>query len=127
MTRIDSCVAWLKGLDCTDVRKLRITIGKTLYDAAEYVQDNRKRIYVLGELPKAYLRSSHTCFRLPNSEVDHYIACYMSGARLKEFPQYADSHQWGANFIIMQWDLPEAIDQYERRPYARIEMVISKA
>lgn len=123
---LDRLATYLESLACTNLRKLHITIRKTTYEAVEYVQpdtDGRKRIYVLGELPRCYVRSSRTCFRVPGSKADHYIACYMSAARIT--PEFAQFHPFGANFMLLTWDLPDAIDRYDRTPYTRIAMAVS--
>lgn len=107
-----------------NVQSVQVTIKGTVYEGASY-DDGRTQgiLYLLGERPNCYKRSTRTVFVI--NDVDYYIACYMEGAKITS--QFAAYHPCGANFQLRRWSVPNggAIDQYELTPYARVQASIA--
>lgn len=116
----DQLIAYLNTLPhIHNVGPISVVIKGTEYKGAIYDdKDNRNIMYLLGERPASYVRSSRTCFVI-NGE-DWYITCYMEQKRITA--QYAVYHPCGASFQLRRWSVPDggAIDRYEMRPYTRV-------
>lgn len=109
------------GDHISDVRDVRVAIGRAIYDGVSYRDANfanEPRLYLLGDLPAAYKRSTHTAFVIAGA--DWYVACYMPAERIT--PEFAPFHPFGPHFMLCRWQVPsgEAIDAYEPRPYTRV-------
>lgn len=89
--------AWYESKHFEGVRLcVRATNGKEL---------SNRRVYVLAD-------GSHW-----------YVAGYSTVESAKAHPETDDI---GCTVVLCKWDLPEAIDKYEARPYRRVPMVVSK-
>lgn len=91
-------VEFLESCDCINIEPMWLTIGRSVYPAARYKQPRDygaiKAIYVVGELPASYRRSSHTVFLAGNDK--WYLAAYYNQKPNSQF------HPLGHNFMLMQ-------------------------
>lgn len=110
---------WLKSCQnsVTDIKPCKITIGRTIYNACQYIQGNHTGFYVIGSLPASYRHSTHIKYMLDNKVF--YIAGYYQESNPK-FDQFHYDH----NFLLFHWNLPEEIDRYERNPYRQMKMIV---
>ena len=135
----DAIAAWLRSLtSVTEVKPCTVTIGKQSWPAAFYRQEFKYTagmtcvqrgehkagesyfqtgIYCVGKLPQIYVKSKNACF--PHDDADWYVACYIEEVK----PVVAWAHPFGANFILKAWNLPEAIDKYDKT-YRRVALVV---
>lgn len=135
----------------SNVRLARITIGEQTWEGARYTRTmsytagmdavtrgirkagdtyNEDCLYVLGDLPKPYVRhitrkghvhTNNACF--PFEGFDWYVSGYMIKRALK--PEFEQWHPFGPNFILRPWDIDkEKIDQYCPKPYDRVELKV---
>lgn len=121
-----------------NVSACRVTIGKQAWEGARYtqvhkytsdmqgVQDGRFKagdeyervaIYLIGKRPDL----KRHCF--PFDGHDWYIACHTDPSK-PIAPEHQQYHPFGHSFVLMPWDLPNSIDQYEPKPYHRIPMTV---
>jgi hypothetical protein len=113
-------VTWLQSLDgVTDVYAVKIHIRHQTFEGASYVQDGEQRFYVLGSLPKCYLRRKATCFTLEGRE------WYVAGYWQEEGTNYC--HPFGRYWLCFRWSSDQAIDEGERYAYRRHEMIIDNS
>lgn len=142
-TTVSDIADWLIGLKCTEVVPVIVAIGNEKWTGCRYnrtleytadmdaVRDGRhkagdkyteNRIYVTGKLPGAKRHGDKVCF--PFEGKDWYVAGYYQG----NDPKYDEYHPFGVNFILAPWDVPNSmIDEYEPKPYKRIDMAVNKA
>ena len=124
--------------DIKNARPCRVTIGKTAYFGAKYtaiehyqqgmqaVTDGSKkagdqyesdRFYLLMDnLPPSYLRRPKPVYLIDGKE--WYVAAYFDQADKNE------QHPFGKMFMLAAWDLPEKIDQHERKPRKRTSVAV---
>lgn len=116
---------WLRGLGCKNVLPVCVTIKGKDYQGARYVQQNSVRVFLVGKLPAAWLRSQKTVFRFNWDKRDWYVGTYVTDAALKS---HSGMHPFGYTFILFPWDVPsgETIDKYEHKPYTRIPAKIKR-
>lgn len=93
-----------------------LRIGSVSYVGAEYRHDTVQRLYLLGDLPACYRRSSRVVFRIPHDERDWFVATYSDAA-----PSHPNRPPFGPFFILHPWTAPEPIDRYERTPRKRVK------
>jgi hypothetical protein len=121
--QISKLVGWLRSTGAKQVSGCVVKIGKHTFAAARYLDKQHKEahIYAIGMLPKTMERK--TCFPFDNQE--WFRAGYIKPEGIK--PEFAEYHPFGANFILMPWQVPsgEAIDKYEQKPYRRVPMTVS--
>src|SRR6266576_573837 len=106
---------WLLSLG-HNVSDIEVTIKGVTYQGTRCAGEhhgNNEFLYLLGTLPKCYLRRRKTVFRFDYDSHDWYIACYWQQDQLSRF------HPFGKTFMISPWNVPEGtrIDQYERYTY----------
>lgn len=112
----------------TECAEITLFLDGRRYNGAAYRDsnfNNEQRLYIIGDLPRSYLRSRRTAYVIDRA--DWYIACYMESARLATLkPEQMQYHPVGANFMLCRWDVPsgEAIDKYELRPYRRVPALV---
>lgn len=144
MTRLSE---WLSGFDHTlDVTPCKVEIKGTSYDACSYLArftapegsaaaqrgdapTYRSFIYCLGYLPACYRRSSRVAFTMAGDPAEWYVACYFPGVHkgMQEPVSPSEYMPFGANFIMVAWDAPGTIDQYEDKPYKRVAIKVTKS
>jgi hypothetical protein len=130
---------YLKSLNnVKNVRACQVAIGKTVYIGAsytaidEYKADmqaviNREkkvgdtsesdRFYLLmDKLPPSYTRRPKPVYVIDGKE--WYFASYFDQADDNE------QHPFGKMFILAAWDLPEKIDQHDRKPRRRMPVTV---
>ena len=134
---------WLASHNCHDIRPVIVEIDRETGPACPYKQTlhykpdmqavthgdkkagetyTEENVYCVGSLPKSYrgpkrskFPKGSVCF--PNGGFDYYVAAY-----IETVPEaFTKSHPFGSNFILDKWSVPgdEAIDHWERKPYAR--------
>lgn len=101
----------------SNVHAIRVKIGRTTYDGASYVQDGRRRLYLLGDKPPSSI-GRNVAYRFDADLCDWYVAAYMPRENLT--PENAQYHPCGPNFLLMPWDAPGTIDAHARVPYRRM-------
>jgi len=112
---------WLRSLPgVTNVEPATVTIGKQTWDGARYTQYDRRHFYLVGDLPKSFLRGPNTSYQLPEDARDWYVACYMA-----EFDDLEDRfkvfHPFGNHWIMMPaFAIHDGHDQTYRRMKATI-------
>lgn len=124
-TPTESLIEFLRSHKCDKVEPIAITIKGTRYMGARYTDRHdpgRVRLYLLGDLPACYRRSSRTVFRFPGDEQDWYIAAHINADRIT--PENARFHPGGANFMLIAWDASDPIDHYENRPRTRVVVTL---
>jgi len=133
---------WLEQCGAHDVRPCTVTIGKATYHGAHYretldiprntpahARGERKytteKLYLLGDLPAAYKRSSKTCFRFIGDSRDWYVACHSTPEVVND-DRFKPYHPLGVSVMLCPWAVPDglAIDHYEPKPYARVGATI---
>lgn len=128
----------------SDVRPCRVTIGRRTYESAFYRQTcrdgagtfKREGLYMLGDLPSCYERSTRVAFTLPEEFNDSrlwYVATYGTSALMLN-PEFARYHPCGAFVVLMPWDsahgeIDSAGPPYDpatgrATPYARVAIGI---
>lgn len=127
---------WLKSLDCFDVSPVRVTIGKSTYEGAEYRQKRLHKgkpysdsedwipietyevhaLYLLGELPASYRRSSKTCYVRNGDGRDWFVAGYYDKADVNPLQPF------GRHFLLQPWTADLPIDQEEGKPRERMRI-----
>lgn len=123
VSELRNVTRWLASLESVaSVEAVRVTIGKACFDGARYVdkQTGDSRLYLLGEVPASYRRSTHVCYNFEGDSRDWYIAYYMPRERLT--PEYAPHHPFGPHFGLFAWSVPDGsrIDSHEEKSYARV-------
>ena len=103
---------WLNDLSKTTATPVSLKIEGCRNPGA-YTQEG---IFALGILPKCYKRRKKVCFIVDGDSREWYIAGYYQGQGI----------QHGPNFILHPWTIQEKIDLYERKPYDRKEMIVTK-
>ena len=125
MNTSEKVAEWLRGCpDTSEVSPVVVTIGKQTYHGAAYRQRGQPGIYLAGDLPASYRRSTHTCFRFADDSRDWFVGCYWQGASLR--PDQKAFHPFGHSFILLPWEHSEAIDHWEEKPYRRITAIRGK-
>lgn len=134
---------WLvERCGCREVRKVTVKIGRVTYQGAYYEQTlnhdvpsidpgsvktyTRVAMYLLGELPASYVRSSKTmyffdkeeCPQLRGIGYEWYVASWASKeiATSEEYGRY--HYGRGPHLLLMPWSVP-GWDAEE--PYKRVE------
>ncbi len=140
---------WLETFEhISTVTPMTIEIQGKIYEAASYVAkfnttescDAYRRgertywqsfIYVLGELPACYRRSSHVAFTIAGDPSEWYVACYWPGLIYRK--QLSDAtpteyQPFGPNFMLSPWNTADgkAIDYYEDKSYKRVLLTVMK-
>lgn len=142
-----SLLEWLTSLPRVHkAEPVRVAIGSQTYEGVKYVeylyyekgmdivrrgerkdgeQYTREVVYLLGDLPREYKRTTRIAFRLPEDQRDWYLACYHDGRDAPNKPPFTP------NFMLMPWDVDQAIDHYEtingKKPRTRIPVVFQEA
>jgi len=114
---------WLLSLGHDNVSDIEVTIRNEKYIGARYTSKHHgdyEFLYLLGTLPKCYIRQRKTVFRFDYDSRDWYVACYWQQDQLSRF------HPFGKTFMISPWSVPDRtrIDQYERYTYTRVPATI---
>ena len=126
---------WLMGEQCR-CRRVEwgtVVLFGTSYPAVEYWQPRpvpgshhsdptNHLLYVHGEVPKQYKRSSRICFTRDDSPYEWYVSGYMALKNLK--PENAHYHPFGVYFQMAPHTSPEPIDRYEA--WTRHKMLFQK-
>ena len=130
---------YLKSLpDIKNVRACQVTVGKTAFLGAKYTAiehyqagmqavidackkvgdtSESERFYLLmDKLPPSYTRRPKPVYVIDGKE--WYVAAYFDQADKNE------QHPFGKMFILAAWDLPEKIDQHERKPRKRTSVAV---
>jgi hypothetical protein len=123
MQNMEKLVAYLSALpNCSGVKPVKVSLGRATYEGAQYVDSNfgtTPRLYLIGDLPKSYLRRRKTCYTFEGDSRDWYIAGYMTADRMTE--KFAPYHPCGANVLLCAWDSPQgSIDSHEEKRYTRV-------
>lgn len=112
-----------------NVRECAVLIGKEKHyrraayykDTRDHVKDAPYRLYVLGGLPKAYLRSTRVVFKLGNRE--YYVAGYFP--QMKNHKQLdaepTDFNPFGAFFVLCAYASDIPVDEWEEKTRRRIK------
>lgn len=123
-----------------DVQPCIVTIEGQQWPACFYRQTAsetyiKSRIYAVGALPLCYQpkRKVHPvenlCFAHEASGLDWYVAgyYYVAGAKksVKPEPEHEALNPFGPSFVLAPWDLPEAIDAHELKPYTRVALSVA--
>ena len=114
---------WLNTLETVQPRftvTTTVNLGKETFQGCSYRDTNGDtRLYLLGKLPKSYMRRRKTCYSV--LAVDWYVAGYTQGDIKPEFQAY---HPFGEHFLLAMWD-PKgpAIDAHEVHKYTRLPLV----
>ncbi len=112
---------WLGSLPgVTDASPVTLTICGERWPGAVYMKDGSWKYYLVGELPKS-VRGPKTCYQFNGDDRDWYISGYLQDAEhLQECQkQY---NPFGNHWVLMPWDVPGKIDDYEERPYQRFRV-----
>lgn len=140
---------WL--LTCNEVVKaepVKVSIGKDQYDGVLYTNERIRikqdrevtegrakegdkyyepRIYILGEIPKKYLKGN---WAFTMNGDDWYTICYSD----KYTPVQASYHPFGHSWILGKWHVYTegyykgwTIDTGEKYPYKRLPMEITQS
>jgi hypothetical protein len=115
---------WLRGCpDTSEVSPVTVTISKQTYHGAKYRQrGGEARLYLVGDLPASYRRSTHVAYRFADDSREWYIGCYWQGGTVPADQERY--HPFGHSFILFPWVHSEPIDYGERKPYRRIVATI---
>lgn len=115
---------WLRSLPGTsDVEPVTITIGTQTWEGARYTQYGRDHFYLVGDLPKSFLKGPKTCYRLPDDAHDWYVATYMAKFDALE-EHFKEFHPFGNSWMMMPWDCGGFIDEHEKT-YRRMDATIA--
>lgn len=124
---------WLRSLGKTEVKPCRVTFthkGKGEdkvrgpLDGASYKNtvSDATTIYLVGEVPR-WLPIRHVCY--PYQGQEWFVSCYMDAKNFRTLDTSKQQyHPFGLSFQVSPWTLPEAIDHWETKPYARISMEV---
>lgn len=141
---------WLRGLGNSmmvkdDIRPIKIEInGETFYGAiyghleppTEKCPESKHeyRMYLVGDLPKGYMKSDKFCYVIPEGAGDFfqagdwYVAGFLNQKWKKKHRQPETTadilqkyHPFGDNFGLHRWSTPDGtlIDTCEDKPYTR--------
>jgi hypothetical protein len=110
----------------SDVREITATIKGKTYIGAHYCDsnfNNEPRLYLLGDLPACYRRTTKTAFVIDGA--DWYVACYMQSEPIPE--RFAAYHPCGKHFMLCQWKVTDGtpIDHYYLKPYDRVPTTLA--
>ena len=111
---------WLLSTpNCTEATQVRIVIEQDTFEAIKYNDTiaNDERLYVLGELPKWYTKNRKKAV-LTIDGSDWYIMGWYESDEITVY------HPFGKWYGLKIWDVDEAIDLYESKPYTRIPAII---
>lgn len=133
---------WLKTLpNVVSSEPVIVTIGRTTYEQAGrydilitppkgsigYVQKApatlEHRIYVVGDLPASYVRSSRVIYMAGDEQ--WFIAGYSPNPIPEDKSKY---HPWGHWFGLHRWDFTEPMEEYDlrsERPYDRMKITLA--
>lgn len=116
-------VDWLKTLDHIEpAGPIGVKIGHSTYHGGAYFEKAREGshrepiMYLLGNLPASYKRSTHVCYRFPNETHDWYVAGFADAAVASAMPQF---HPFGPWFQLRQW--PSGISPFDGQEYETID------
>lgn len=138
--QIKKLVKWLESCKCFDIQGCTATIGQETYPAARYKQTfqplegarsqeeyTRDAIYVIGKLPKDYMKSSKVCYVIQHEPHEWYIGAhypdFKRGKQAGPDPKYSEHHPFDYTFILFPSIPTEhypAIDTYEPVKYRRV-------
>lgn len=132
--------SWLVGLpNVANVVEVTLRIGKETYQGARY-HDMRKTddgtpytlemVYLLGDLPSCYRRSSRTVFTnvQPCDSREWYVVGWHDGGQRIWDAYTTPKPPFGVYFMLSPWSLPsgEKIDEMEvrggKKPYRRVRV-----
>ena len=119
---------WLLGFQHVAMTTpVTVKIGKRTYPGARYTEDrdgsSGERLYLIGELPRAFRRSHKVCFRTADSS-DWYIAAWF---RMVGFSrEWQEVFRFPNHIIVAEWSMPQGwtIDKFDK-PYRRVPMTIT--
>jgi hypothetical protein len=118
---------WLRGIDSiTEVVPVVVTIGNNSWEGARYVQRGDIHLYLVGDMPKSYQRSSHEAY--PHNDLLWYISGWWKGMDARSTitaVQAKEYHPFGKMFMLMPWTCDLPID-YGEEPYRRVPMTIQE-
>lgn len=106
---------WLTSLGHNS-KPILVTIGNQTWPGASYELNGEVAYYLTGPLPKGW--KNGVCFRFEGDKRDWFVACYSTLHAVQLHPEY---HPYGISFVLKPWDAPGKIDEFEVRPYVRVQ------
>lgn len=133
MVENQKIAAWLSGHDnvvTESIVPVNVKIGKVTYPGAAYIHKitRQERIYLVGDLPAAYIRSSRLAFQFEGDDRDWYVASH-AAIGVENDPHYARYHPFGQDFSLSPWVVRDGrkIDDFiAPRRYRRMKAVLMK-
>jgi hypothetical protein len=144
MNTVSKVAEWLSTLPhVADVHPVSVTIKGKVYHGARYKQTVpiapgcpayargerahiAEHMYLLGELPAHYRRSTKACYAIEGDDREWYVSSYFQDDVMVHGSKFKLHHPFGNTFMLSPWAVPDGgkIDQYEPRPYARVPLTI---
>jgi hypothetical protein len=127
MTLQTAVTEWLSALPhVTSVKPVRVTIEGVTYAGARYTEQlttpegsdayrrgertyTREMIYLIGNLPRHYVKRSKAAYTMPGDSREWYIAGHWAGQHNQFNPNWETDktkyHPFGPNFILAPWSV----------------------